>query len=136
MLLNRARISEGFTLIEVLVGVLIVALIFGGAAYFVPGILERARVNTAKTDLKKIDSAVEIYETNVGELPQTLEDLVRRPADERIASEWSQVLKKVPVDPWNRKYIYRTTPGGANPYELYSEGNPKTKGPRIDVHKL
>ena len=130
---NSVSAKPGFTLIEIVVAVLIVALISGVAGLAVQQYLERSRKNTTRVQLKSFQQAIESYYMELGEYPKTLEDLITKPANEQLAARWDKFLKaeKIPNDPWNHPYIYQPTTGGAHEYELYSEG--KDKKQKIDV---
>ncbi len=133
---SSASTKDGFTLIEIVVAVFIVALITGVAGLAVMNYLSKSRKNTAEIQLRTFKQAIESYYMEIGEYPKTLEDLITKPADERLASRWEPFLaaKKIPLDPWNHPYIYQITPGGAHEFELYSEGPDKKQ--RIDMWAL
>jgi len=130
---SNTRTREGFTLIEIVIAIFIVALITGVVGTFVVGQVAKAKKNTTRVQLKNIQEAIEAYSVELGEYPKTLEALITTPADERLASRWEKYLKtdKIPRVPWNNLYIYQVTPGGAHDFELYSEGPDKKQ--KIDV---
>ncbi len=120
------RGNEGFTLIEVMVVVIILGIL---AAIIVPrltGRTEQARVVKAKTDIRSIEAALELFRLDNGFYPSTeqgLEALVRKPTTGRIPRNWRKggYLKKVPLDPWGNPYIY-LSPGEHGEYDLYTLG--------------
>lgn len=108
---------QGFALIEVMIAVMIIGLIAGGAIYFGMGYLESAKRSSTKTKLQNMQIVLMNYKTEKGEYPQSLQDLIK-----------AGFLKKpLPKDGWDRAFVYRRTPDGEKPYELYSYG-PKGKG--------
>jgi len=123
---NRAYFSQGFTLIEVMVVVVILAIL---AAMVVPKIMNRpdeARVTRAKSDLQGIASAMELYRLDNFSYPTTdqgLEALVRKPANLPANANWQEggYLPKVPEDPWGIPYHY-LQPGVHGEYDIYSTG--------------
>ncbi len=125
----------GFTLMEIMIAIAILAIISAVVGPYFMAYLEKAKKSTAKTTLKGFKSAILLYQADVGQYPTTLKDLIRRPREERLAKKWEGKYidkKEVPVDSWGNKYQYKVTPAGANPYELLSYG-PKGKGsPKVE----
>lgn len=86
--------QSGFTLIEVMVVVVILAIL---AAMIVPNIINKpdeAKVARAKIDVKQILNAVQMYKLSTGNLPQSISVLVPKE------------LPQTPMDPWNHPYRY------------------------------
>lgn len=118
--------SLGFTLIEIL---LVVAIIAALAAMVVPrltGRSEKAKVATAKADIRaNIATAIKMYEIDMGSFPTTDQGLNALAAAPSDAAAWSgPYIDKKPIDPWGRAYQYKS-PGTHNPstYDLYSFGH-------------
>ena len=116
---------EGFSLMEILIAVMIlglVAALVGPAAF---NAYKNAQKNTAKTTLRSFKDAINMYQTHVGQLPQTLKDLIKKPRDERSAKRWEGPYinkEEVPEDPWGNDFKYKITAGAKHPYDLYSRG--------------
>ena len=75
-------------------------------------------------DFNAIASAVKGYKLNGGCYPSTeqgLDALINRPETEPLPRKWIQVMKKIPLDPWDREYRYRLLPDGKN-FEIRSVG--------------
>ncbi|MDD5020334.1 MAG: type II secretion system major pseudopilin GspG [Candidatus Omnitrophica bacterium] len=131
---TRTRRSlAGFTLIEIMLVVIILGVL---AAMVVPrlsGRSEEARKSIAKTDIESnIPLALDLYEVDTGSFPETLDDLREEPAD---AQNWKgPYLKKKPVDPWGRAYVYQS-PGEHNTgsFDLYSLGKDGVEGGDDDI---
>lgn len=128
MMRNRcARITRqsqrGFTLIEIMVVVVIIAIL---AALIAPNIIGRddqARVAAAKSDLQAISQALDMFKMDNFRYPTTdlgLDALVNPPPD---VKNWPQngYLKSAPMDPWGNPYLY-VAPGASGPYDLMSYG--------------
>lgn len=119
------HMRKGFTLMEVMIAIAIVAII---AAVVGPGLfryLETAKKSNAKSTLRVLEGAITLYQAQVGQIPTNLRDLVKAPREEQLRKKWEGPYlkqKEIPVDPWGNKYQYRITPQGENPYELYSYG--------------
>jgi len=121
---SRNRHPEaGVTLIEEMVVLVIIAVV---AALIVPNVIGRpdeARVTVARTDIRAISSALELYRLDNRSYPTTcqgLEALVQRPVD---APNWAEggYLSDLPIDPWDTPYVYRA-PGTSGPFDLISLG--------------
>ncbi len=123
MNMQHARRRRGFTLLELLLVLVILGVL---AALVVPkftGRSQQARETAVKTDLSNISTALNSFEIDNGRLPTTeegLKALVNRPAN---APGWTQVLERIPKDPWGNEYQYRY-PGRHNPngFDLWSLG--------------
>ena len=72
---NKKMLRRRFSLLEIIIAISIVALI---AAIAVPNLLgsaEKAKVDTAKTEINNIKSAVTQYKIDTGKFPNSLSDL-------------------------------------------------------------
>lgn len=124
------RVNAGFTLLELMVVLLILALIATIAAPQVTKHLRKAKVETAKIQIDALGAAVDSFHIDNGRLPtteETLKVLVERPAG---LSTWDgpYIKKKESlIDPWGESYKYRL-PGKAAEYDVYSFGSDKKEG--------
>ena len=106
-----ARKNLGFTLIEILVVVTILAIL---GALVVPKIMDRpndARIVAAKHDLGTLVAALKLYKLDNGRYPTTdqgLKALVEKPSSDPLPANWKQggYLEKMPKDPWGHDYLY------------------------------
>lgn len=119
---------RGFTLLEIMVSITIVAILAGLVVPMVFQHVGDAKRAAAAADIEAIGLALDSYALAVGRYPTTeqgLAALVTRPAAEPEGSRWrGPYLKRgVPRDPWGNDYQY-ASPGAANPtaYDLASYG--------------
>jgi general secretion pathway protein G len=120
------RNNGGFTLLEIMLVVTIIALLLGAAIYKLGGNVEYSRHVRIQSDIQGINTQLKLYESMNGFFPSTdqgLQALVTQPTSDPQPTRWYQLYKELPKDPWNSNYIYRN-PGLKNPngYDLYSAG--------------
>lgn len=122
---NASR-QFGFTLIEVLVVVAILAIL---AAIVVPRIMDRpdeAKAVAAKADIGAIVQSLKLYRLDNGFYPSTdqgLGALVQRPSTPPVPANWKQggYLERLPRDPWGGDYQY-LNPGVHGEIDVFSLG--------------
>ena len=127
---RNLRAQRGFTLVELLVVITIIALIMGVVGPRVLNYLTESKAKTAKIQIESFASALDLYFLDTGRYPSGSEGLgalVRRPGN--IAAWNGPYLKGgvVPPDPWGTPYVYRS-PGERSPYEIISLGSDGQEG--------
>ncbi|MBW1828154.1 MAG: type II secretion system major pseudopilin GspG [Deltaproteobacteria bacterium] len=137
--------SQGFTLIEIMVVVVILSIL---ALYVGPKIMGRpqeARINAAMMQIKSMETALKMYKLDTGVYPSTeqgLEALVQPPEVGQLTNNWKKggylEKGKVPKDPWGNEYIY-LSPGAQNidDFDLMSygpDGQPGGEGENADIN--
>jgi len=135
---RRARDDAGFTLIELMIVMAIIALL---AAFVGPRFLgkkEQAEVQAARAQIEMFGTALDAYRLDVGRYPTTeegLDALIRKPAS---ADRWDgPYLRKelIPTDPWKKPYMYKS-PGDHGAYDILSygaDGVPGGEGNNRDI---
>lgn len=114
---------HGFTLLELLVVLLIIALLAG---YVGPKLFDKvgkAKSQTAKGQMKLIADSLDHYRLDNNRYPTTeqgLVALITRPTD---TPKWQgpYLAKDLPADPWDRPYVYKS-PGDTRDFDLLSYG--------------
>jgi len=116
----------GFTLIEVMVVIAILAIL---AALIVPKVMSRpdeARVVAAKQDIAALMQALKLYRLDSKRYPTTeqgLQALVARPSQAPVPENWKAggYVEKLPLDPWGKPYQY-LYPGLHGEIDVFSYG--------------
>jgi general secretion pathway protein G len=134
------RSAAGFTLIEIMVVVVILALLAG---IIVPKIMSRpeeARRAKAMIQIKEIEAALNLFKIDNGFYPSTeqgLAALTTAPTTGEIPKHFKEggYLKKAPKDPWDHEYVY-LSPGEHGEFDLISygaDGQPGGEGKNADI---
>jgi general secretion pathway protein G len=134
---NRLRQSQGFTLLELLVVMVIIGLLVGYVAPLYFKQVGKSEVKVTRAQIESFGKALDQYRLDVGHYPTTehgLQALVTKPADE---ARWDgPYLKKgIPLDPWGKPYTYKR-PGAKGEYDIVSfgrDGAPGGTGEDADI---
>ena len=129
--------TAGFTLLEIMLVVMIIALLAGIAILNMGGAINEAGYSTVKAHLQQFDVALLSYRAKAGFYPTTeqgLRALTSRPTTEPAPRSWSGLMKTLPKDPWGSDYIYQQ-PGTHNPdsYDISSPGVNRVPGDGDDI---
>jgi general secretion pathway protein G len=110
---------RGFSLIEIMVVVTLMAILAGAGTVYFMGRLEQGKISTAQTQAIELAKALDLYKLQTGSYPTTsegLEVLVK-------PSHGIPIMEKLPEDPWKREFNY-AIPGAHNPkgFDVWSDG--------------
>lgn len=126
---DQRRGEAGFTLTEMLVVLVIIALLVAIVAPNVLGRLGGARGQAARAQIENLASSLELYMLDTGRYPSNeagLGALLEPPSD---ATGWSgPYLRRgrVPSDPWGRPFHYASA--GPDQFTLTSYGRDGVAG--------
>jgi general secretion pathway protein G len=133
---SRPRRSRAFTLVEMLLVLVILAVL---AAIVIPkfaGRSQQAKETAAKSQISSIELALDAFEVDTGFYPQGSAGLNALVEEPNNTQNWKgPYLKKgIPNDPWGNPYIYNY-PGKNNPkgYDLMSVGPDGRAGGDDDI---
>jgi len=121
--------TQGFTLLELLVVMVIIGLLAGLVAprYFAQ--VGKSQAKVAKAQIDSLEKALDQYRLDIGHYPTSeegLQALVAAPSGE---TNWAgpYLRKGIPPDPWGRPYVY-AQPGTHGDYDLQSYGKDGREG--------
>jgi general secretion pathway protein G len=133
-------LKRGYSLLEILIVLAIIALI---AALVGPQLfaqLDRAKVTTARVQVKSLESALQTMELDIGRYPASGEGLaLLTSADRHAVAGWNgpYLSGGLPNDPWGHAYVYDPPTDAAHPpkvHSLGSDGKPGGQGNASDVY--
>ena len=122
--------KAGFTLVEMLVVLTIIALVLGLVGPRVLNYLGESRTKAAKLQIESFGSALDLFYLDAGRYPTTSEGLnalAQRPTGAEVWNGPYVKGGKIPSDPWGHPYQYRSPVEGA-PYEIVSYGSDGREG--------
>jgi len=133
---------RGFTLIEILVVIVVIAILASLVAPNVFTHVAEAKDAAARSQIEMLGAALDAYRLDNGRYPTTEQGLAAlwsEPRTDPQPRNWRgpYVRKDVPLDPWRQPFIY-TCPGDVNPngYDLLSygaDGKPGGSGDDADI---
>jgi general secretion pathway protein G len=125
---------DGFTLIEIMVVIVILAMLAALVGPRLMGRSDDAKITDARVQIKNMETALKLYKLDNGVYPTTeqgLVALVSKPTVGVIPKSYKEggylEGKKVPKDPWQGDYLY-VSPGEHGDYDLFSYGADGAKG--------
>jgi general secretion pathway protein G len=101
--------EAGFTLIEMMIVITIIATIATLVGLNVTKKLDKARIDSTKIQIKQLGVALEDYRRICGQYPttdQSLDALVTKPTSGRECKNWDQSMQKLPQDAWGNPFTY------------------------------
>jgi general secretion pathway protein G len=117
-LVNRTDNEKGMTLIEIMI---VLAIIGSVMAVLLPNIqrnMQTSKVKETKLAMNNVINALNLYSTDCGKYPKSLDGLMNAPAD---CTNWGPeaYMKKAPQDSWKHDFVYEAE---GNSFTLKSLG--------------
>jgi general secretion pathway protein G len=132
--MDRLRNRSGFTLIEIMVVIVILAMLAALVGPKLMGRTDDAKIQTTRTQISNMETALKLYKLDNGTYPSTeqgLNALVSKPTVGVIPKNYKEggylEKKQVPKDGWGNDYLY-ISPGEHGDYDLFSYGADGAKG--------
>ncbi len=108
--LNHRRLSQGgFSLLEIVIVMTIIAILAGTAIRFMSTSADDAKFIRIDGDVQTISTGLLRYEAMAGRPPTTeqgIKALVEKPSAEPLPDRWARILEEEPKDPWGQPYHY------------------------------
>ena len=129
--------TRGFTLIELVLVLTIIAILAGSGIYLLSGNVDTAKETRVQGDINAIATQLQLYEARNSRMPTTeqgIEALVTKPTKEPLPERWTALLEELPKDPWGQPYKYRyPAQKSKKPYDLYTVGKDGIEGNEDDI---
>lgn len=127
LLSRKLNNHRGFTLVEIMLVVIIIAALSAMVIPRLSGRSEQAKVQVARSDIDaNIATALKIYELDSGIFPTTAQGLRAlrfKPTSPPIPQNWNgPYIERDPIDPWGAAYFYASPGKHRSDYDLYSQG--------------
>ena len=132
---NRAH--AGFTLMEVLLVLVILVVLASLVVTTYRGTQDRALKDAAKIKIGILKGPINTYQTHTRRYPETLQDLINKPSDAKLAERWSGPYledSSALLDPWDNEYRFKS-PGqhNADSFDVWSTGPDGQDGSADDI---
>ena len=101
-----------FTLVEILIVVVIIAMLAALVGPRILGSLDKAKAKSTKAQLVNLKGDVQQYYMDMSQYPESLQDLLTNPGSEKWQGPYLDA-KTLPKDGWDNDFIY-TVPGADN----------------------
>lgn len=134
---TRRRGERGYSLMEILIGLGIIALLIGVAGPRVFALFERGKAKVAEIQIEQLQASLDLYRLDMRRYPTTeegLQALLTRPGGG--AGGWSgPYIDKASglTDPWDRPYAYRASGTGYDLLSYGADGAPGGDGEDADI---
>ena len=112
---ERGHRALGFTLLELLVVIVIIGLFAGLVAPRYFDSVSKSKSKVARAQIESLDKALDQYRLDVGSYPSAEQGLGALNLQPSGVTKWQgpYLKKAVPLDPWDRPYVYVLQPGGS-----------------------
>ena len=131
---SRMKPSRGFTLMELLIVMAILAMLAAlvGPALF--GNLGRGQRSAAQTQMESLATALDTYRLAVGRYPRELEGLIENDTGRDVwKGPYLQRAEVIPLDPWGNEYVYTVEGQEFELMSLGADGAPGGEGDDADI---
>ena len=124
-----ARKDAGFTLIEILLVVVIIGMLAAVALPRLGGRVGQSQVAAARAGVGAVSTAIDLYETDNGKLPESLQNLITKGNEPNWNGPYLRKAEGL-KDPWGHEYQYSKQ---GSEYTVASAGPDGSFGSADDV---
>jgi general secretion pathway protein G len=120
----KNRTQSGFTLLELLVVLGIIAMLAGIVGPQVMKHMGESKIKAAKVQIEDLAATLDMYKLDLGSYPTTDEGLNALIESPDTSKRWNGPYlrkSKIPLDPWQNEYHY-VSPGEHGKFDLSSWG--------------
>ncbi len=129
-MLIKSKTQSGFTLLELLVVLGIIAMLAGIVGPQVMKHLGESKTKAAKVQVEDFSAALDMYKLDMGKYPtsdQGLQALIEAPEGSKRWNGPYLRKAKTPADPWQNEYHY-ASPGAHGKFDLFTYGADDKEG--------
>lgn len=126
-----SKSESGFTLMELLVVMAIIALLVALIAPRLFGQVSSSQIKATKAQIELLSRALDSFRLDTGRYPsqsEGLRALIEKPQGVSVWGGPYLSKRQVPKDPWGADYIYAKPPSHGIDYDLYSLGSDSKPG--------
>ncbi len=119
---QKHRRRQRFSLIEIMIVVVIIGMIMGLVGPNIMKRFEKAKHETARTQVKILSNAMKDYYMDMSEYPGSLEGLITSPGSAKWDGPYLDP-PEIPLDPWGEDYEFAASGTDSAPTISYNRAD-------------
>jgi general secretion pathway protein G len=124
--ISKNKKHQGFSLIEILVVLVMMATIMGIVASSIGNNKKKAKLKEAEIKINRLRMSIESFNTDTGYYPKSLDALINDNGDGNWLGPYAKL--KETKDPWMEDFIYSSPGQNDEEFSIVSYGNDKSPG--------